>query len=460
MATDPVAREMIRALDKRVTALETRATGFDAKIATLQGHDNRTDQTIVDLKNADAALDGRVTALEEAEPEPPEPQPPTPPPVAACTVSQLATPPYTMRMEATDQGPDTAYAWKLGKDSTGDGEDTATGRVLEAVTYPHAGQYTVELKVTNPGGQDVHRHDLVVAEQSTEPEPPDPPDPLPPVFGEHVTADPAWKPNLVDVNFDKYADTVAMMAASKPSDPDSMFGAQPPWIRTYDGDVSPPTCSLALVVNEQCGVKACRSNYVPPGSCGSVDRVTRAVGWTPAQPRIFAERVQMLSPNFNAHDPACGANPGDFKNEGIDTVGDMSGNFRVMACNSANNENPLGTPAFNTPDPSHNDVYANGARIVVPVGQRFSFLWDVKCSSSPSVANGHIWIGYKNHDTGEFKTLHEKTGLRMSDGTVADKLLDKFFWCHNLDRAKPGALWNDTFSVKIGSNRPAWAKLP
>ena len=456
--------------DVSYTALRTKVELLEARITSVQGHANRLDQQVIDLGTDVAFLQGQITALDKRldpmetelngiqteladiqrqltsldarlkvleDTDYPEPEPePLPPLVLKATVTGMS-----VMLEANDHGPDATYAWKAPQGIP----SQPTGRIV-TVAYPAAASYTAECVCTHEDGRTMQ---ATVSFTITA---------APPSTG-HVTTDPAWRPNLVDVNFDGYADTAAMMAASKPTDQNSMFGV-PPWIRTYDGDVSPPTCSLQLVVNQQTGVKACRSNYVPPGSCGSVDRVTRAVGWKPAQQRIFAERVQMLSPNFNAHDPLCGANPGDFKNEGIDTVGDMAGNFRVMACNSANNENPLGTPAFNTPDPNHNDVYANVSRVVVPVGQRFSFLWDVKCSSGPTVADGHLWVGYKNHDTGELKTLHEKTGLKMSDGTAADKLLDKFFWCHNLDRAKPGALWNDTFSVKIGSNRPAWAQLP
>lgn len=165
-ASDAQIKIDIAALRRDVDAIHQGQASQDQQIST------NTSQIEV-IGEAVEKLEARVDALEGGE-LPPEPTPE--PPVANCTVTQLPSPPFTVKAEADDAGADADYDWRMGDWPNGPDQPEAerSGRVVQ-YSYPHEGKRTIVLTVTTPGGVDQHSHQIDILKPDgggPEPEPP------------------------------------------------------------------------------------------------------------------------------------------------------------------------------------------------------------------------------------------------------------------------------------------------
>lgn len=424
-------------------ALQDRVKLLEEKLAFQQGQINAIGPAMDDLRAADAwaegeigKLDARVTKLETSVPELP---------VADCTVTQLPAPPYTMRMEATYAGPDATYFWRLGKNSDNDpDEDTATGRILEQVTYHEAGTRTVVLRVTNEAGSSEHTHTFQV-EESAQPEPPEPEPPLPP-DDEHG--------DLYSLDLGKVADNEALKKKWVLYEGDAVIGVNLNLVTLPDGtkvqrhDFDRRGLSCANDVSCQCGTP----RHAP-------------------QQEVYDRLRFRKSPNWKSYDEKCAAQGdtvGDFKIKFIDTLGGYSGRSGgLLIDNNAQPGAPQGSlymeesiPPKAPGVPSKGEWIGFTAEpdVTYEIRQRWKY------STTPVSNDGHneVWIYRVNPD----KTLTlvknwKQTGFSTCGDTQDQpEFTDGGSICHNQSSGQHDSkMWIDVYAYDIWSagKKPSWA---
>lgn len=435
-------------LEARVTALEADVAKLKQDIMSLQASDEGFATALAAQMVILTDHEQRLKALEAPDVPPPDGGGEVPnPPVAECTAEQLPAPPYTMRFEATDAGPNATYLWKLGKNTDDNpDEDMATGRVLDAVTYPDGGDRRVVLTVTDheTGLSAEHTHAFTLAEPEPEPEPP-------PDGGGGTEPPPADgdRGDLYSLSPSTLADQAALKAK----------------LDLYEGDA---VIGQNLNLVTEGGLQRLRHTFDRRGlGCSADVSCTARSKRHAAQQEIYHRIRFATSPNFQAYDEACAAQGdpvGDMKLDFGDTVGGSSGRSGgLLSHNNAATGQTQGSlyvePSF---EPKAPGVPSKGGwpGFVTQPGRTYEFQGHFRYSTTPTSNDGfyHLWV--VDVATGERRKLWEDVGFSTRGDTqdLAERTNGRS-WCHNQSSGPPIVMYIDVFEYDIWSvaKKPSWA---
>lgn len=450
--------QRIRALERDMVIVKTDVAKLKSDVESIRLAQVSQGKSITEIAGAQARLASdqaalaaevakladRVSALEAGGGTDPEPEPEPEPPLEITVTGEG----LSRTLEATDHGPDAAYAWKLGVDTDGSGEDTAEGRVVE-VTYPHAGERTVSVVCTHEDGETMSAEATFMVEESGggEPEPEPPPDGG---GGGETTG----QGDLYSLNASALADNAALKNALN---------------TLYEGDA---VIGSNLNLVSENGLKRARHTFDRRG-LACVNDVSCQCGSKRHAPQqeIYYRIRYATSPNWLAYDevkcPAQGDQIGDMKLLFIDTVGGYSGRSGgLLSHNGAQLGAPLGSLYVEEsmpPKPPGTQTKYGWPGFTSLAGRVYEFQGHWKYSTTPTSNDGfyHLWV--VDVATGQRKKLWEDIGFSTRGDTVdLSEKTDGISWCHNQSSGRHDQpMFIDIFEVDIWSakNPPSWASL-